>query len=246
MRKIKLSELPLCQSLKGLFTLGTDNENRSVKVSLEFISLSTDAAAAAATAANTAAQKAQTATTEANTAATNARTATTNANTATANANAAKTAANNAAATANSAASAAMLAKDSAEVATDNAIQATKEAQEATQAALLASKPIPLTLSVKAPARITFGNTAPNVIEATLTPESAMHNIIFISDNKAVSIDPKGRIRVLEKGVSEVHIIPTGNTALAKTVLIRVEDATLRLVTRNRLRITGSGKLRLN
>lgn len=37
MRKIKLSELPIYKSLKGLYTLGTDENNRSVRVSLEFI-----------------------------------------------------------------------------------------------------------------------------------------------------------------------------------------------------------------
>ena len=37
MKKVKISELPLYNSLKGLFTLGTDKDNRSVKVSLEFI-----------------------------------------------------------------------------------------------------------------------------------------------------------------------------------------------------------------
>ena len=37
MKKIKISELPLYQSLKGLFVMGTDVNNRSVKVNLEFI-----------------------------------------------------------------------------------------------------------------------------------------------------------------------------------------------------------------
>lgn len=37
MKKIKISELPLFSSLKGLFTIGTDDQNRSVKVPLEFI-----------------------------------------------------------------------------------------------------------------------------------------------------------------------------------------------------------------
>ena len=35
MKTIKISELPLYQSLKGLFTIGTDSNNRSVKVPLE-------------------------------------------------------------------------------------------------------------------------------------------------------------------------------------------------------------------
>ena len=32
MKKLKISELPLVSSLKGLFTIGVDNQNRSVKV----------------------------------------------------------------------------------------------------------------------------------------------------------------------------------------------------------------------
>lgn len=44
MKKIKLSELPICTSLKGLFTLGTDENNRSVRVSLEFIKSMVDKA----------------------------------------------------------------------------------------------------------------------------------------------------------------------------------------------------------
>ena len=35
MKKIKISELPLYSSIKGLFTIGTDSQNKSVKVSLE-------------------------------------------------------------------------------------------------------------------------------------------------------------------------------------------------------------------
>lgn len=37
MKKIKISELPLCNSFKGLFTIGTDKSNRSVKVPLDEI-----------------------------------------------------------------------------------------------------------------------------------------------------------------------------------------------------------------
>ena len=37
MKKIKISQLPLYSTLKGLFTIGTDANNRSVRVSLEFI-----------------------------------------------------------------------------------------------------------------------------------------------------------------------------------------------------------------
>ena len=69
MKKIKISELPLYQSLKGLFVMGTDVNNRSVKVNLEFIESETTkavkdadtATAAAATAAGLADEATKTA-----------------------------------------------------------------------------------------------------------------------------------------------------------------------------------------
>ena len=76
MKKIKISELPLCSTLKGLFTIGTDSQNRSVKVSLQFVEDKT----------NTAVANAETATAAANTAKKNADTATANAQKATENA----------------------------------------------------------------------------------------------------------------------------------------------------------------
>lgn len=37
MKKVKISELPLHSSLKGLYTIGTNDKNQSVKVSLELV-----------------------------------------------------------------------------------------------------------------------------------------------------------------------------------------------------------------
>lgn len=220
MKKIKVSELPLCSTLKGLFTLGTDKDNRSVKVSLEFIKEETDAAVKNAQDATAAAVS-------------NAQAATTAANTAKQNANAAASAANTAAGKATAAA--------------EEAIQATEAAEEATASTIAAvTKLIPTGLEVSAPERITLGNTAENRVEATLSPSNTMPNIIFISDNNAVKIDQKGRIRVVGIGASEVQIIPTCNTALAKTIIINVTAATLRLKSRTQLRLTQSGGLLLN
>ena len=175
MKKIKISQLPLCSTLKGLFTMGTDKDNRSVKVSLEFIEEETNSAVKKAEAATTAAQT----------------------------------------------------------------------ATEQTIAAL--ARIIPTGLEIVAMERITLGNSELNRIEATLTPKNTMPNIIFISDNKAVKVDPQGYVRVVGIGESEVHIIPTCNTALAKTIIIRVEAPTARLVnTRKMFRFTESGAIRLN
>lgn len=276
MKKIKVSELPLCSTLKGLFTLGTDKDNRSVKVSLEFIKEETDAAVknaqdataaavsdaqAATTAANTAKQNATAAASAANTAAgkataaaTSATSAASAANTAAGKANAAKqaadtatAAANTATGNANTATASAISAASAANAAAEEAIQATEAAEEATASTIAAvTKLIPTGLEVSAPERITLGNTAENRVEATLSPSNTMPNIIFISDNNAVKIDQKGRIRVVGIGASEVQIIPTCNTALAKTIIINVTAATLRLKSRTQLRLTQSGGLLLN
>jgi hypothetical protein len=103
-RKIKISELPVVQSLIGLYTIGVDALNRSVRVSLQFV---TDAATNAnekATAANAAASNANGKATLANNAATAANTATDAANTAATNANTKAELANTKAALANEAA----------------------------------------------------------------------------------------------------------------------------------------------
>ena len=52
-KKIKISKLPLAQSLKGLSTIGVDSENKSVKVGLEFVKTAADNANSAADNANT-------------------------------------------------------------------------------------------------------------------------------------------------------------------------------------------------
>lgn len=277
MKKIKISQLPLFNSLKGLYTIGTDKDNRSVRVSLEFVEdetnkaientntatnkavadakKATEDAIKAKTDADTATAKAQAATTTANTATTNANTATTNANTATANANAATSKANESANKADAATDRASQAALDADDATYNAVVATNEANKATEDAKKATdqtidtlnRLIPTGLKVESVERITLGNTALNRIRAILTPENTIPNIIFISDNKAVRIDPQGYIRVVGKGESEVHIIPPCNTAIAKTIIIRVADPTARLVnTRKQIRFTEDGAIRLN
>lgn len=266
MKKIKISELPLYSSLKGLFTIGTDADNNSVKVSLEFVEQETTEAVnkanAATTAANTATTNTNAATAAAETATKNAKaateaakTATENAETATTKANTATTNANSAADKANTAASEADKATQDAQEATEEAEAATTEAEEATTAANNATTQIlaafgglvPFTMEVECMERITLGNLSPKAIDVVLTPVGTLKNVIFLSDNKAVTVAPDGRIQVVAKGRSTVHVIPTLNTALAKTLQIEVTEPTLRLVTnRSTLRLTEAGVLRLN
>ena len=89
-----------------------------------------------------------------------------------------------------------------------------------------------------------MGNVQPNYINPVLSPASAMKNVIFISDNKAITVGTDGRITVVGRGKSTVHVIPTCNTALAKTLLIEVVAPALRKATNSSLRLTQSGALR--
>lgn len=265
MKKIKISDLPLYSSLKGLFTIGTDADNRSVKVSLEFIEQKTNDAVTNAEAAIKDAQKA---TELANNAAGSANTAAKQAQEARELAEKAAQKANDAAATAdksteqaqeatqaaNTAAQSAQQAKKDADAATKAAQTATQEAQEATEAAEQATEKLLDTLSVLVPtamktecvSRITTGNVGPIYIKTELEPENALKNLIFISDNKAVEVSQDGQLTIVGKGRSRVQVIPTLNTSLAKSLLIEVGEPTARLVTRNSLRFTQTGAFRFN
>lgn len=263
MKKIKISELPLYQSLKGLFVMGTDVNNRSVKVNLEFIESETTKAVKDADTATAAAAKAaglaDEATKTANAAALRADTAQAQAAKAASDAAqsalSAKTQADDAAKAAQDAAEAAQTAKTAADEATTLTKAATEASEKATAAAKSATdkvldtlgKIVPTGLSVESVPRLTLGNINPVYLKAVLSPDTALKNLIYISDNRAVEVGLDGRISILNKGVSRVHIIPTCNTALARTVLIEVGEPTLRLVTtRRQMRFTQSGALRMN
>lgn len=293
MKKVKISELPLHDSLKGLYTIGTDDQNRSVKVSLEFVETKTeqavkdtekatadaiaqnktatdtavknanDAAAKALTAktqadtatesAKTATSKADAATAKANTAAANADTATSKANTATDRANASAVKADTATANANKATKQTLDAKTKTETATTKATTATEEANNATKETLavksditaMLQRLIPTGLAVSCIKRITISNPQPVYIKAVLTPTDALQNIIFISDNRACFVTTDGRIRVLSEGISTIQVIPTCNTALAKTITIEVGKPLARLNTLKSLRLSSDRAFRL-
>lgn len=265
MKKIKISELPLYNSLKGLFTIGTDKDNRSVKVSLEFIEDQTEEAVANADAAtkaaikakqeaDTASQNANDATAAANQAAEQAETARKATETATNNAIRATAAAQNAKKYADEATVKAKEATLSANQATENANKAITAAEKATNAAVNATdkvtkfieRLVPTSLTVKPVPRITIGNENRFRIETLLTPENVAKNLIFISDNKAVAVSPDGQITIVGAGRSTVQVIPTLNTALAQVIQVEVGEPTARLNTRSSLRLTSAGAFRMN
>lgn len=260
MKKIKISELPVVSSLIGLFTIGVDNQNRSVAVSLEFVQDAAEAANRAANDANTKAAAAQEAASSANTAAQNANNKAGEANTAAQGANAAKQEANAAAEQAVKAAQAADVSADNAARAADEADTAAQDATTAADAANTAAETtntareaivalfeslIPTGMTVLAPQRITQGNREELFIKAVLSPEGVAENVVFISDNRSVAVAPDGRVTVLGRGISTVHIVPTLKTALAKSIQVEVVAPACRLNTASSLRFTQAGGFRL-
>lgn len=272
-KKIKISALPLADTLVGLYTIGVNALNKSVKVSLEFLKTAADKANDAATAANKAKTAAETATEAAKTATKNANTATEAANTAAKNATdkatAADTAAKNANTKADAADKAAGAATTAANTANSKAALADQKATAADNAANLAGetaeearativrleeleeslvgqyKMIPTGMNLDYPPRITFRNTMPRRITYELLPTNTGRNVLFLGDDNAVSVQPDGSLTVNRTGISKIHVIPTENTSIYRTIQITVAEPELRRVKSNSLRLMGNGSFRL-
>ena len=123
----------------------------------------------------------------------------------------------------------------------ERAARTTSDAELQAKIAIL----VPSAMTVEAPKRITWGNVFPISIKAVLSPVTAMRNLIYISDNKAVEVSTDGVLTPVAKGVSRVHVIPTQNTALARTCVIEVGDPRLRLSSLSALRFTQACGFRL-
>lgn len=272
-KKIKISALPLADTLVGLYTIGVNALNKSVKVSLEFLKTAADKANDAAAAANKAKTAAETATEAAKTATKNANTATEAANTAAKNATdkatAADTAAKNANTKADAADKAAGAATTAANTANSKAALADQKATAADNAANLAGetaeearativrleeleeslvgqyKMIPTGMNLDYPPRITFRNTVPRRITYELLPTNTGRNVLFLGDDNAVSVQPDGSLTVNRTGISKIHVIPTENTSIYRTIQITVAEPELRRVKSNSLRLMGNGSFRL-
>lgn len=279
-KKIKISALPLADTLVGLYTIGVNALNKSVKVSLEFLKTAADKANDAATAANKAKTAAETATEAAKTATKNANTATEAANTAAKNATDKATAADTAAKNANTKADAADKAAGAADkaagaattaantanskaaladqkaTAADNAANLAGETAEEARATIVRLeeleeslvgqyKMIPTGMNLDYPPRITFRNTVPRRITYELLPTNTGRNVLFLGDDNAVSVQPDGSLTVNRTGISKIHVIPTENTSIYRTIQITVAEPELRRVKSNSLRLMGNGSFRL-
>ena len=106
---------------------------------------------------------------------------------------------------------------------------------------------LPTGMTVEYPEELTLGNLAEIFIRAKLQPEYSLPNIMYLGDNNAVSVAPDGRITINHEGVSVIHVIPTGNTQLYKTISIRVKCAGLAFVkNRNTAMLLSSGNFLFN
>lgn len=215
-KKKKISELTLSDNLKGLYTIGVKLINgvqTSVKVSLEYIQTAYENAVKATNSANEAAKSA-------NNAASSANTATSNANKAT---EAAKTATNNA------------------NEATGDARVVIARLEELEESLISKYKLIPTSMKLNYPKKVTYRNTQPFKVEVELLPVDTGRNVLFLGDDRAVSITPDGVFMINGVGMSKIHVIPTENTGIYQTIQIEVQEPGIRLTSGNGMRLSGSG-----
>ena len=201
-KKIKISKLPLVSSFTGLFTIGVDKDNKSVKIGLEFIK----------TAADNCDEKA-------------------------------KLADEKAAAADRAASAAEQAAQETTEV-KEQALATIARLEELEESLVGQYKMIPTGMNLTYPKVITLRNPASLRIAYELLPTNTGRNVLFLSDDRAVSVLPGGQIIPKSAGISKVHVIPTENTEIYQMVEIKVVEPYMRKVASSSIRLTGSGNIR--
>ena len=243
----------------------TSNANKAT----EAAKTATNNANEATQQAKTATSNANLATQKANTAATNAdnarkgleeiksatESATANANKAATNANEKATAADSAAGkaveatnNANAKANEAHEKAEEANTAKDNANEATGDArvviarlEELEESLISKYKLIPTSMKLNYPKKVTYRNTQPFKVEVELLPVDTGRNVLFLGDDRAVSITPDGVFMINGVGMSKIHVIPTENTGIYQTIQIEVQEPGIRFTSGMGMRLSGSG-----
>lgn len=248
MKKIKISELPLWSSLKGLYTIGTNDKNQSVKVSLEFVETTTQqaiqdtqAATAAAiaqnkTATDTAVKNAEDATSKTLTAKAQTETATSNAETATKNANAATEKANTAAANADTATGKANTATTNANASAEKADTATANANKATQEANTAKANTEEATTKATTAADNANNAAESALEAKTNITAMLQRLI----PTGLSVSCINRITVNNTQPVYIKAVLTPTDALKNIIFISDNRACF-VTTDGRIRVLSEG-----
>ena len=158
-KKIKISKLPLVSSFTGLFTIGVDKDNKSVKIGLEFIK----------TAADNCDEKA-------------------------------KLADEKAAAADRAASAAEQAAQETTEV-KEQALATIARLEELEESLVGQYKMIPTGMNLTYPKVITLRNPASLRIAYELLPTNTGRNVLFLSDDRAVSVLPGGQIIPKSAGI---------------------------------------------
>jgi hypothetical protein len=104
----------------------------------------------------------------------------------------------------------------------------------------------PTSVSLTYPSKITFGNKEEHKIKYTLSPTTVLQNILFIGDNNAVTVQPDGNVLVNKVGKSYINVIPTGNTAIYKTIIIEVVESGVIKKDENSIILLNNGNLLMN
>lgn len=81
-------------------------------------------------------------------------------------------------------------------------------------------------------------------INAILTPEEIYGNVLYLSDNNAVQVEPNGKINTLKTGESTVHVIPTCHVRLYQTIKIKVVEPVIYKASDGNIRLMGNGDIR--
>lgn len=168
-------------------------------------------------------------------------------------------AANKAKADADAATAAATKAKADADAATAAAIAAAQRAEAATQAteqqraileALIeraqhVTAGVPTGMEVESPDTVTMGNPVKQYVRGRVLPTSALQNVLYLADGKAVDVLPDGEIVPKAPGTSRVHVIPTDGTRFYKTIQVETVPPRIRTNADGTMRLDKQGNIRL-
>lgn len=132
-------------------------------------------------------------------------------------------------------------AKDNANEATGDARVVIARLEELEESLISKYKLIPTSMKLNYPKKVTYRNTQPFKVEVELLPVDTGRNILFLGDDRAVSITPDGVFMINGVGMSKIHVIPTENTGIYQTIQIEVQEPGIRLTSGKGMRLSGSG-----
>lgn len=134
-----------------------------------------------------------------------------------------------------------ILLKNNANEATGDARVVIARLEELEESLISKYKLIPTSMKLNYPKKVTYRNTLPFKVEVELLPVDTGRNVLFLGDDRAVSITPDGVFMVNGVGMSKIHVIPTENTGIYQTIQIEVQEPGIRFTSGRGMRLSGSG-----